>query len=292
MSNVREVLERTPPPILYHYTTQQGLLGIINDKEIWATHTQYLNYVREFRHALDLAKEELSAMQNEPARNERERTCLAEMERALLPGMERINVCVCSFSEHGDVLSQWRAYGGSASGFAIGFSGDFLRKTATDYGWLVPVIYDEQDQRELVRTLLEDVLGENLKRSNEKPEGYSVLGGNLVDYLYRYAPILKHKSFKEECEWRIVTRPLIFVDDRFRYRTGTSMLIPYYRLPLGNEEALGIQEVIIGPTPYPEQSHRSINGLLLKNEFVTDAIPWRRNSAVTIKSSQIPYRTW
>jgi hypothetical protein len=53
---------RTPPPVLYHYSTQQGLLGIIRDKEIWASHTQYLNDVREFRHALDLVKEELSAL--------------------------------------------------------------------------------------------------------------------------------------------------------------------------------------------------------------------------------------
>src|SRR5262249_9648882 len=29
------------------------------------------------------------------------------------------------------------------------------------------------------------------------------------DYLNRYAPILKHKSFEEEREWRIISRPLM-----------------------------------------------------------------------------------
>ena len=113
MGNVKEILRRTPPPILYHYTTQQGLLGIISDKEIWASHTQYLNDVREFRHALDLVKEEISAMKSEAATNELSRKCLTAMEESVLSGLESINVCVCSFSERGDVLSQWRAYGGA-----------------------------------------------------------------------------------------------------------------------------------------------------------------------------------
>jgi hypothetical protein len=39
--------------------------------------------------------------------------------------------------------------------------------------------------------------------------------GNLVAYLLRYAPILKHKSFSEEEEWRIIPRPRNCSDDRF-----------------------------------------------------------------------------
>jgi hypothetical protein len=51
--NVKEILNRHPPGILYHYTTQTGLLGIITSGEIWASHTQYLNDVREFPHAIE-----------------------------------------------------------------------------------------------------------------------------------------------------------------------------------------------------------------------------------------------
>ena len=45
-----------PPGDLFHYTTGKGLLGIFNDKEIWATHTQYLNDQAEFKHALEIAR--------------------------------------------------------------------------------------------------------------------------------------------------------------------------------------------------------------------------------------------
>ena len=62
MVSVKEILFRQPPEILYHYTGQKGLLGIIGKKEIWASHTQYLNDQREFRHAMELVRDELSQM--------------------------------------------------------------------------------------------------------------------------------------------------------------------------------------------------------------------------------------
>ncbi len=43
-----------PPSILYHYTTQKGLLGIIQSKTIWATDILYLNDTMELKYAVDL----------------------------------------------------------------------------------------------------------------------------------------------------------------------------------------------------------------------------------------------
>ncbi len=60
------ILNRQPPEILYHYTTQTGLLGMVTSREIWASHMQYLNDVREFLHAIAVTKEELSKMALEP----------------------------------------------------------------------------------------------------------------------------------------------------------------------------------------------------------------------------------
>lgn len=284
--NVKEILHRDPPKILYHYTTQPGLLGIVSGKEIWASHTQYLNDVREFQHAIQIVKEELAKMKLEPShRNNTE--LLRDMEEGL-KGIETINVCVCSFSADGDVLSQWRAYAGRASGFSIGFSGSFLRAVSDELEfWLVPVLYEEGEQRALVRALLEDVLAENLERRANPTHGKSHLtrppGGNLVAYLNRYAPILKHKSFSEEREWRVISRPLSCSYDRFGYRAGASMLVPYFRIPLSSEQRpFSIEEIIIGPTPHPEQSIRSVQGLLTKHKL----------KKTTVRNSESPYRNW
>ncbi len=182
--NVKEILHRHPPEILYHYTTQQGLLGIIGQREIWATRTQYMNDDREFRHGVQVVREELSVMKIEPQYHDKTKL-FEEMEEGI-EGIESFNVCVCSFSEGGDALSQWRAYGGGASGFSIGFSGAFMRAVSDHLNfWLVRVIYDEDEQRAMIRALLQDVLTENvennvklLDQNNREPE--QPPGGNLA----------------------------------------------------------------------------------------------------------------
>ena len=212
---------------------------------------------------------------------------VAELEEALtLKGIGSMNVCVCSFSENGDLLSQWRAYGGG-SGFSIGFPGDFLRAIAKGHSfWLAPVLYEDHDQREFVRTLLNDVLAENLQRGivqNGDDNDALPIGGNLLAYLNRYAPILKHKSFSEEREWRIITRPMACVNKQFGYREGASMLVPYFRIGLASEqEKLTIKEIVVGPTPHPEQSCHSLQGLLVRQTM----------KDVTVRNSETPYRNW
>jgi len=282
--NVKEILHRQPPGILYHYTTQRGFLGIVRTREMWASHTQYLNDSREYRHGVDIVKQEIAHMMKECQGSRRR--LLAEMSKGL-DGIESINVCVCCFSAKGDVLSQWRAYGERTSGFSIGFSGPLLRSISDALNfWLVPVIYDEDEQRQLVRTLLDDVLSENVQRAGngEEEDGPKYRsGGSLVAYLHRYAPILKHKSFAEEQEWRIISRPIFCEHERFDYRLGKSMLIPYYRIPLYlAEQQFKIDEVIVGPTPNPQQSIHSVMSLLVKHEL----------GEASVRTSEVPYRNW
>src|SRR5713226_3624475 len=159
---LNEVLCRRPNKPLYHYTGQTGLLGIIGEKQIWATHTPYLNDRREFMHAVDLVREEISELLT--SSDHQTRTILQEMKDGI-SGIESMNVCVCSFSEERDSLSQWRAYGSGTSGFAIGFPPDFLSEATEKAGWyLAPCIYDPSDQRTLIRSLVEEVLEQNIQR--------------------------------------------------------------------------------------------------------------------------------
>jgi hypothetical protein len=45
-----------PPPLIYHYTTQAGLLGIIRRRELWASSILHLNDASEFGYAFGIAK--------------------------------------------------------------------------------------------------------------------------------------------------------------------------------------------------------------------------------------------
>lgn len=288
--NVENILFRKPPHILYHYTTQTGLLGIINGREIWASNLSYLNDAREFRHAVDIVREELSEMTHHCVQ-EHEIDRIGVLSAALKGQFYRDEVFVCSFSADGDVLSQWRAYGGGASGFAIGFSGSFLRKACEAFDAnLVPVLYDEDEKRALVRRLLDEAFGYVQKACRKGGAERRLLiiaeQQRFRWNLLRFAPLLKHKSFSEENEWRIVLAKYKVSErysERFDYRAGSSMLIPYVRIPLNSRKhSFNIREVIVGPTPHPDESTQSLVGLLAM----------RKLNRTTVRTSETPYRNW
>jgi len=277
-----DVFSCSPPDALYHYTTQSGLVGILKNNAIWATHSQYLNDQREYLYALEIVKDEISAMVDASA-DLQHKSLLHDMAEDI-DGIEGMNVCVCSFSEDRDSLSQWRAYGGASAGFAIGFSGEMLAEVASDKNFhLARCIYDTSEQRALIRALVEEVLEENVEGSPWDDEDHIPQGGNLVAYLNRYAPILKHPSFKEEREWRIISRPLSCKSKGFKFRPGNSVLIPYYNLPLASENvSFDLAEVVVGPTPQPEQAICSVSSFLVSLNL----------RKIPVNSSEVPYRNW
>ena len=277
-----DVLSRNPPDTLYHYTTQKGLLGIIKDEEIWASHSQYLNDQREYLHALGIVQEEIEAListTTDPQRNSLLRDMSSDVK-----GIETMNVCVCSFSKVRDSLSQWRAYCDPTPGFAIGFQGEVLAKaTANQSFYLAPCLYLRSEQRALIRALLEEVLEENIEGTPWDDEDHIPRGGNLGAYLHRYAPILKDPSFSKEQEWRAISRPLSCKCERFDFRLGDSMLIPYYRFPLADENLpFRVREIVIGPTPHPLQARNSVSSFLVS----------RNLRDVPVANSAVPYRDW
>lgn len=275
---LNEALCRVPPDPLFHYTTQAGLLGIVDKKEIWATHTQYLNDRREFLHALEVFREELETLTREW---DAERVkCFRGVSLTLLDDLSRMNVCVASFSEDADSLPQWRAYGGGA-GFSLGIPGDHLRALVeTENSSLARCVYDAVKQRAIARALLEEAAEQILAGETNE---FQPPGGNLQAYLLRFAPLFKHESFSGEREWRIITRPLMCTHPRFDFRPGVSKITPYYRFPLDHEQhRFGLSEVVIGPTPHSEEALTAVKSLLVRHDL----------REVSVRNSEVPYRNW
>src|SRR6266568_442547 len=53
-------------PRLYHYTSQEGLLGILSSKTLWATRIQSLNDSTEFAYTLALLKKAFDLQFQQP----------------------------------------------------------------------------------------------------------------------------------------------------------------------------------------------------------------------------------
>jgi len=112
---------KKPPPILYHYTNDAGLAGIIESGRLWFSDIFALNDPSELRHglgiAIDLLKSKTTDARPEIA------TFASGFERFDLDaGIEAAgHFFICCFSADGDDLGQWRAYADNGQGFALGF---------------------------------------------------------------------------------------------------------------------------------------------------------------------------
>jgi hypothetical protein len=162
-----EVFKGSLPSFLYHYTSPDGLLGIVEHSELWATNLNYMNDATEFQISLKLAEETLTAATNSSALNpqRREIACVLIKEVAHI---EERGICAICFCSDGDLLSQWRGYSGRGYGFSIGFNPNVLKSfgeiTRSDIApfELAKCIYDENLQRKIVEEICEFYLDPNI----------------------------------------------------------------------------------------------------------------------------------
>jgi hypothetical protein len=295
-----EAFKEVPNFPLYHYTDQKGLIGILSSKQIWLSHSQYLNDSREFRHAIELVHDEIKILETSlPDPGDRD---TAKSLHEQLDGIEKTNVMVCSFSEDRDSLPQWRAYGGR-TGFAIGFSSGSIVSDPKNTGILLgKCIYEETDQRELLKSEIKIVFDQKRKWDrNGRTEDEEGLPNQLIPKLLRLAPLIKHESFNSEKEWRLIGIESCS-SQNFGFREGVSTIIPYYRHSLLNEKKeMSLHEVVVGPTPQPQLSISAVTSLLIREQSGKrneERIVWsgydRYNflDTVTVNQSSSPFRNW
>jgi hypothetical protein len=287
------ILSQSPKKPLYHYTNQKGLLGIVERRAIWATHHQYLNDQSEFTHAQNLIDLELERRLIQSG-DDPSKACLDQLRRSLQLQYRGCFMFVCSFSEAPDELSQWRAYSPQSPGFAIGFSPTILETLAHDRSWsLVRCVYDVGEQQRICTAIIDEML-EQIQKPTSRTESDATrrdlqgLHGAWFDYLNQYALLLKHKSFSNEQEWRLISRPMHFGYDKIQFREGRSSIIPYVEFPLANEKTeFCLDSLVVGPTPNYEQAERAILSLLASRKIAR-----RDGTAVHIRTSATPFRNW
>jgi hypothetical protein len=266
--------------LLHHYTSGHGLLGVLNDSQIWATSIHQLNDAREFAHAVDLAK---SAIRDAVPTGIPQFELLADSVLAHLDSIAKWAVYVVCFSEVEDSLSQWRGYCPPNLGYSIGFFADRLRQSAQPQGFrLERCIYDPVRQREAANQWAQRTLQALLSlvfTVKDIPALVSARCPLFLEDFATFAPLLKDGSFEDEREWRLVgTVPSN--DPRLLLRVGRSMLVRYLplTLPLNDAEPL-VWNVRVGPTPHPELAVDAVchffNKVRIKNGVTRSRIPYR-----------------
>jgi hypothetical protein len=277
---------------LYHYTDQNGFMGIVLNQELWASKIQYLNDEKEYQLALDLTKAHLKKL----IKNSKDHALKARLNYylSITPNIKNMNICVCSLTENGDLLSQWRGYSNTLGGYSIGFNEfaiePFIRLNGFE---LVKCIYDQETQKNEISEIIDTMVCEF---SHETEPGYKMeshydSGEVFLDRIAKIAPTLKDSSFAEEVEWRIISTVNF---EQLDFRPGRSMLTPYFKVSLDCRKNRDfdrlIDEIIVGHTPHPELAVSATEAFILKHFPPTSGDDYK--CPIDVKKSSIPFRNW
>jgi hypothetical protein len=286
---------------VFHYTSLDGLLGVAESDVIWATNILYLNDASELHYAKSLLMEELAAYRYTHEAFAKADTLDKSLGHFFLDSLQNnintllpsptIAFFVCSFSEDGDLLSQWRGYSKAGQGFSLGFSLNRLKSCVKKAHFSIKkVIYDQNEQISEIRKLLTDLhtnflaeIGNSVDKRqawDEKAKG--LLSAFLLEFI-RLAPLIKHPKFAEEKEWRVMAALNTVNSSRgVKFRAGSTMVVPYIEVPLPKDgNSLALDEVIVGPT-----NERTLSAESVKMLFGSHKV-----KCAGVNYSTIPYRT-
>ena len=187
-----------PNLILHHYTSGNGLLGIFDSGQIWATSIHSLNDWREFSHAVGIAKTAIGkAIADSGDANAKS---LFDPVVEKLDSVSRIAIYVTCFSTVEDSLSQWRGYCPRAFGYSIGFDGELLKKVAEPQGFrLERCIYDRATQQKTAKEWADRTITRLLSGLAGAANVMTYVSSNSDPFLREFvgfAPYFKHSAFR------------------------------------------------------------------------------------------------
>lgn len=232
-------------PQLYHYTKWEGVKGILENNNLWATNVRYMNDSSEYHIASRFMSESIGPMVRgkiiENSKNNEEvkkyiadnggldfqtskmvRDCIQSLYQ--VTGEEFYIASFCStpkdnYTEQNGLLSQWRGYG-SDIGFCLVFNTkklfSMLEKEVEQFYYgpshLSDVVYSHEVHR------FEKELGTDLKTIEEfVSQTLNSIINNLAPpsgteamvSFHMVATRIKHQAFDEEQEVRLVAAPTV-----------------------------------------------------------------------------------
>jgi hypothetical protein len=255
--------------LYYHYTTAEGLCGILNSRDLWATNAFYLNDPLETEYGQNFCDRFL-ARETKERPNSHFVTFLDGCWKTMRWLSEDIFPhelqFITSFSLKGDMLGQWRAYSDSGKGFCLGFANDELMTMLGDmYGErdvaTVPrplpmkVVYTKTEQEKIlakVLAVIEDewpLLEEPFLNNDDANARLKLLGAY---WLATACSCFKNEAFAHEDEVRVLYSNIremktakTVLEVNLRSRNG--LIVPFRRLGLYHKARLPIRKIIVGP---------------------------------------------
>jgi hypothetical protein len=308
----------TPPEsagLLYHYTDQNGLLGIVESQAFRATDIRFLNDTEEFEHglrtAIGMARQASAGTGEDGQRivkyledNLRFSFSKQPVFSVSLTGpLKEYEALPNSIDDPGDRLNMWRSYSGAGNGYSIGIPKEVNEYRIINFEiegvYRQECSYPQGTKEEYLTEVLNkfgDLVNECNGNAMEKTKNGIPYGramdemrselnagfDEILPDLEGQIAACKHEGFWEEREWRL-TIALRSDDKRVFHTSGRFGVTPrvYFKLR-GPDGLFPVKRIVVGPCPHRAEALESLKGLLTQHGY----------SHVELSSSQIPYRNW
>jgi len=286
---VNTVEGEKPPSVLYHYTNDAGLTGIIESGQLWFSDIFSLNDPSELKHGLRIA---IDLLKSRSVIERPEIDKFASMfEQFINTSIEVVaHFFICCFSADGDHLGQWRAYADNGQGFALGFDTSLLEGAfAKNQHSTFSITYNDDKLTDIQTSLVELVVP-----LISLPRKTQMCGDSLDAYMkdllvyhslnvIQGAIFFKHTAYKEEKEYRFLQlfrgdKPAPDVNDRQRGTLRVRYRVFDWRTP-----APGVlKKIVLGPAADKIKTARFAKDCLAAFHANPDG--------VKLVCSKIPYR--
>lgn len=303
MTTAEPGFDRHVPDRVYHYTSAQGLLGIVRNGELWASESTSLNDLAEIRQGWNFVRDWVRDSADDRVRH----LGWLISEESSPQGMT--TTYVLSASSEPDDANQWRLYADGGYGYAVELDtaqqigvrlvipevpsgrgiGELLKFSVVVSGWK-RCLYEDVDKMAALEACFENYFGriDRAQASGGSEEELDEEGQSARDELYgelaEAAALMKSRGFLGENEYRVVIQPLTRQSFE-HFRPSRIGVVSYVTLGAGmwketesrwlsrDEDPrrdLPVTGVRLGPLVRPENA-RTIEALLRQHQL-SDAV--------------------
>ncbi|TCA80203.1 DUF2971 domain-containing protein [Rhizobium leguminosarum] len=259
------------PTTLFHYTSAQGLIGILSEHKLWFSDATFMNDGSEVVYGVDVAAYAIREFVED--KTDAEKNAGSELIDQIADAMRHYQPIIFCMSARNNLLNQWRDYGRDVVPYCIEFDVTELEKWQLRNfpHFLTKVVYDAQFQKDLMTGVVKDIYekaialkGERERFDDDEAKRLSIAAAmEIVKLITRF----KNSAFEAEEEYRAICyRPDIESNSVPRkYRSSSLGVVPYYEW-VGKEGPLPLPvvSVTVGPSPYA-----TVSDLALK-QFLAD----------------------
>lgn len=281
---------------IYHYTSPDGLLGILESNSFRFTHIYFLNDKSELRYTYDLLleliekqKANLNNNLYEQIRKRAEYVTSRDYLNSECEVLFREDFYVMSFSKDSDSLSLWNNYTKNLdkTGYCLKLTVnkliDNIRKNKFDtFITNSLVCYNRQKQEDSLLSCIMQYNKKYTETTNEQ-ETLSIIQDLMYEFIM-YSLFFKHPKFQTENEYRVIIGNKSHIEeDNIQFRIKNGLFIPFLEIELPEKTDIVnriIDEIKISPVHNEELTIYSLNKLLNKTGY----------KFLQITKSEIPLR--